>query len=167
MTSTGWAVTIVAILIIAGGGWWYIASTNTAPATIPTTNEPIATTTETGSNVPAGAGAGVDVQVTTPVVVTYTANGFSPATVTVPVGATVTFVNESGRNMWVGADEHPTHTEYDGTGRTTHCAASYTGEKPFDQCANTNSYSFTFTKAGTFDYHNHSNAQSTGRIVVQ
>lgn len=97
--------------------------------------------------------------------VRYTPNGFSPATMTVPLGTTVTFIDETGAGMWVGSDEHPSHTGYDGTSRSEHCAAGATPS--FDQCARSSSYEFTFAKAGTFDYHNHVNAQHHGSIVVE
>ncbi len=99
--------------------------------------------------------------------VTYSASGFSPATITIAKGGTVTFVDQAGTPMWVASDEHPSHTEFDGTSRTTHCATGYTGTKPFDQCGAGQSYSFMFSKVGTFDYHNHSAAQYTGKVVVQ
>jgi plastocyanin len=96
--------------------------------------------------------------------VRYEEDGFSPATITVPVGTTVTFVNASSREMWVGSDEHPSHTGYDGTSRSEHCAEGATPS--FDQCGRTDTYSFTFTKAGTFDYHDHVNAQYRGTVTV-
>lgn len=172
MNSTGWAVVIVVILLIAGGAWWYSTQ---APATPTQQNVNIetggtASTTETGSNVPAGVGAGVGATVSTAPTtasVTYGASGFSPATLTVKKGTTVTWTNSGAGNMWVAADEHPTHTEYDGTGRAEHCASGYSGAKPFDQCATGGSYSFTFDKAGSFDYHNHAAAQFTGKVVVE
>lgn len=101
-----------------------------------------------------------------PVTVTLTESGFSPETVTVNVGDTVRFVNNSSRNMWVGADEHPSHTQYDGTSRKEHCATMTS----FDQCVGTaqgTSWEFTFDKAGTFDYHNHVEASDTGTVVVK
>lgn len=100
------------------------------------------------------------------ITVSYTNAGFSPNTVTVKKGQTVMFLNETSGPMWVGADEHPSHTMYSGTSRTTHCAADYTGEKPFDQCGSGATYTFTFTKPGTWTYHNHAAAQAQGTIVV-
>lgn len=99
-------------------------------------------------------------------VVTYTDTGFSPASVTVSVGDTVRFVNSGTRDMWVGADEHPTHTEYDGTSKDEHCPNT-TGA--FDQCARSGpgtSWEFTFTKAGSFGYHNHAESDHVGTVVV-
>ncbi len=97
--------------------------------------------------------------------VRYTEEGFTPATITVPVGTSIMFVNESGREMWVGADEHPTHTNYDGTSKNEHCVEGEVSAS-FDQCTRGDSYSFTFTKAGTFDYHDHVNASYRGTVVV-
>ena len=48
----------------------------------------------------------------TPAVVTYTASGFSPTTVTISKGESVTWKNESNRRMWVASAVHPTHTIY-------------------------------------------------------
>lgn len=97
-------------------------------------------------------------------VVTYTANGFLPKTLTVHTGDTVTFVNESGRALWVGSDVHPTHTLYDGTTLKEHCASG--ANASFDQCGTGDTYSFTFTQAGAWKYHNHVQAGDVGTIVV-
>ncbi len=99
--------------------------------------------------------------------VTYTSAGFSPKSVTIAKGGTVTFVNQAGSAMWVASDPHPVHTSYDGTSRSQHCAAGYTGPKPFDQCSGTGNFTFTFDKAGSFGYHNHSNDNDAGTIIVQ
>lgn len=96
--------------------------------------------------------------------VTYTEAGFSPASITVKKGESVTFVNEGDGRMWVGADEHPTHTEYDGTSRSEHCMGGASAS--FDQCGAGDSYTFTFTKVGTWGYHNHALANHTGTVVV-
>lgn len=98
-------------------------------------------------------------------VVTYTNDGFSPQTVTVNVGDTVRFENESSGGMWVGSDVHPTHSKYDGTSRTQHCADG--GSDSFDQCGVGDVYEFTFDKTGSFGYHNHVNSSDNGTIVVE
>jgi plastocyanin len=89
--------------------------------------------------------------------------------VNVKIGDTVTFVNNSSHGMWVASNVHPTHTEYDGTDTHTHCTNGADNNGGFDECspvANGTSYSFTFTKAGTFSFHNHVNASDTGTVVV-
>jgi plastocyanin len=99
-------------------------------------------------------------------VISYTDSGFSPSTLTIKKGMTVTFVNQSSDEMWIGSDEHPSHTGYDGTSKDEHCAPGYTGVMPLDQCGTGASFSFTFTKAGTWSFHNHRNDDAHGSVTV-
>ncbi len=101
------------------------------------------------------------------VVITHANGSFSPNTVTIKKGTRVTFVNSEGAAMWVASDLHPTHTDFDGTNKSEHCAAGYTGPAPFDQCSSGDNFSFTFDKAGTWAYHNHLRASEIGTIIVQ
>lgn len=163
---TSTPIWIIAILIILGGAGWYYYSTTAPAATTDTnvtvtTNTNATTTTSTPTSTPAATAS------PTNTTVRYTAAGFTPSTVTVAKGSSVTFINESGADMWVASAEHPDHMSFDGTTRSTHCGANYTGPKPFDQCAKTNSYTFTFTKSGTFNYHNHSESEDVGTVIVQ
>jgi len=95
--------------------------------------------------------------------VTYEDGQFSPQTVTIKQGQTVRFESVGG-NMWVGVDQHPTHTEYDGTSLREHCNGQ---QKSFDQCEVGDTYSFTFDQAGEFGYHNHVNPSAGGTVIVQ
>jgi plastocyanin len=182
---------VVAVLVIAGAWYWYATSysansqpsTNTtintngngadySPNGTPGSNSPAPTDNSSSnagdnSGVSADVNAGVTTSAPKTATVTLTASGFSPKSITIAKGGTVTFVNQSGGSMWVASDQHPSHTEFDGTNRQAHCAAGYTGPKPFDQCGNGNSYMFTFDKAGSFSFHNHLNADMTGIVVVQ
>ena len=177
MTSSGWAVVVaILVVLIAGGAWWYTAQAPTIPAenTNPASGMPVPGSgvqeTEVINDAASGAAVAEAGTVSAPktITVTYNEKGFSPASVTIAKGDTVAFINSTPeRPMWVGADEHPNHTGYDSTDRSTHCAAGYSGPKPFDQCAKGDSYSFTFTKTGSFSYHNHASAQFGGTIVVQ
>ena len=99
--------------------------------------------------------------------ITYDGSSFSPASVTIAKGGTVTFTDTAGATMWVASALHPSHATYDSTSREEHCVSGYTGAKPFDQCASGASYSFTFDKAGTWQYHDHKNASAHGTVVVQ
>ena len=102
--------------------------------------------------------------------VTLTDAGFSPAIVTVSLGETVRFVNASSRGMWVGSDDHPTHTEYDGTSTREHCADGAATNGTFDQCTASptqSRYEYTFRKTGIFGYHNHVGASSVGTVIVK
>lgn len=85
--------------------------------------------------------------------VTLTSDGFSPATLTIKTGGTVTWVNKSGETATVNSDPHPTHTDY---------ALLNLGNFP-----DGGTLTLTFDKPGTFGYHNHLNPSVRGTITVQ
>lgn len=94
--------------------------------------------------------------------VTYTDAGYSPATMTVKKGETVTFTNRSSQSMWTASATHPTHRGYPTTGG---CLGS-----TFDACKGVqpgDSWSFQFAVSGIWNYHNHVNPGDTGTIVVE
>lgn len=153
---------LAVIIIIIVGVWMAISSSSSAPTT--TTNPPPPTTATETPPPPAPTGT-----TAAKTVITMTDSGFSPKNVTVAEGTTVTWVNNSSVPMWVASDVHPTHTDYDGTSKNAHCAAGYTGPTPLDECAGVpkgGTFTFTFTKAGTWPIHNHAAAQMTGTITV-
>ncbi|MDQ3018777.1 MAG: cupredoxin domain-containing protein [bacterium] len=86
--------------------------------------------------------------------VTLGDSGYTPLTTTINEGDTVTFTNDSSGKMWTASGPHPAHTAYPGFDEKT--AANH-GE----------SYSFTFTKPGTWSYHNHLNPAQKGTIIVE
>lgn len=98
--------------------------------------------------------------------VTYDGDNFSPASITIKQGGTVSFVDKSVSPMWIASNPHPVHTGYDGTNRETHCATGYVGSKPFDECSSGTSFSFMFSEIGSWGYHNHLNSGVTGTVVV-
>lgn len=153
-------VVVVVIIVLAGG--WFLSST--APVQAPGSETTVTNQMPVlGSTTPE-----MIVENTNPVVtVTYTDQGFSPKSVTVPLGTTVTFVNQSSGGMWVASAKHPSHTVYAGTSLSEHCPDT-TGTA-FDECkadAAGVSYSFTFAKAGTWGYHNHVQAADFGSVTV-
>ena len=167
MNNSIWIWILAAIIVIGGGIWWYESSQAPAMNAAQTSSTDMTGMTSTSSD------TGVSVGVTTGTIppmtatVTYSGTSFTPATVTIAQGGTVTFVDASGRGFWIASNPHPVHTGYDGTTRAVHCAAGYTGAAPFDQCVAGTSYSFTFNKTGTWPYHNHLGAQVGGTVVVQ
>lgn len=88
------------------------------------------------------------------IVVTYSDSGFAPKEISVSVGQTVRFVNESSGNMWVASAVHPEHSilpEFDDK------KAVSAGEN----------YEFTFAKIGKWNYHNHIKPSATGTVIVE
>lgn len=85
--------------------------------------------------------------------VTYDGETFNPPSLTVKLGQTVVFKNKSREAFWPAADLHPSHTlwsEFD----------------PKEPIAENTAWSFTFTKPGTWTYHNHIRPTQTGTITV-
>jgi len=150
-------IAIVVIALVVLGGYFLISSQAATPTEAPETSEQTESTSPTDDS---GEFASV---------ITYTDGGFSPDTLTASVGDTVRFTNNSSRGMWVGADDHPTHTSYDGTATREHCANGAATGGAFDMCRQASpgeSWEFTFTKAGTFEYHNHAQASHGGAVTV-
>lgn len=101
-------------------------------------------------------------------VVTYTDVGYSPKTLRIKKGETVTFKNESSRSLWTASGVHPTHRLYSGTSLDKHCPD--TSGTAFDACTGVvpgGAWSFTFAKTGTWNYHNHLNPSDIGTIAVE
>ena len=157
MNTTSWVAALAAVIIVGFGAWWYVAQA-------PTTETVSVTENNNDQGLPDdGVIAEVGVTVST-ASITYGPNGFSPAEVTIKVGDTVTWTNNGGSNMWVASAKHPTHIVYSGTTLAQHCGDAT--DVSFDQCKNSNTYSFTFNKAGTWAYHNHSGAGQFGKVIV-
>ena len=90
--------------------------------------------------------------------------GFTPNNVSIKVGDTVKFVDKNSGAMWVASAMHPSHVVYSGTTLNEHCPD--TAGTTFDQCEKGAEYSFTFTKTGSWGYHNHLNARMFGKVNV-
>ncbi|MBI4087822.1 hypothetical protein HY418_00355 [Candidatus Kaiserbacteria bacterium] len=163
---------ILALIVIAGGGYWLWQSSQAPAVSDGTSIAQDAVDDKPGADASAmpvpAAGATSETSVgATPMSATvmYDGNSFSPAAVSIKQGGTVTFETTRG-SMWIASARHPDHLVYDGTSRNEHCASGYSGAEPFDQCASGTTYSFTFDKAGIWNYHDHMNASAFGSVTV-
>lgn len=86
-------------------------------------------------------------------VISMTSSGFSPSTLEIAPGTTVSFRNDGVRNHWPASAVHPTHQEYPGFDALR--AIPPGGH-----------YSFTFENPGTWRYHDHLNPAKTATITV-
>lgn len=148
-------VIVIIILIIAIGAVVSMSGNQTPAPAISSDQTQTAPIPETPTPTPPVTVA----TATPPVIITshsvsYTDSGFSPKTLTVKNGESVTFLNNSSGRMWVASDPHPAHTDLPGFDEL---AAVGPGE----------AWSYTFTKIGTHGYHNHANHTMTGTIFVQ
>ncbi len=145
---------ILLIVLIAVGGFIIFGKKTEAPTTnAPSTgaeNAPVQTTPKTETVVPPVSETIAPQTLT----VTYSDAGYSPRTITIKVGDSVSFVNNSTHGMWTASNPHPQHTDFSAFDAKR---AYVAGE----------SYSFTFAKAGTFNYHNHVRSFDQGTVVVK
>ncbi len=84
--------------------------------------------------------------------ITYSDNGFSPATTTVKSGSTITIKNTSSGPLQFDSDPHPEHTE--------------DPELNVGLIEAGSSKQVTVTTTGSHGYHNHLSSGDTGTIVV-
>lgn len=137
---------VVALVVVLAG--YYLVKGYQSPAS-QTQNQPVTVKTVTPTRV-----AATSAEVKAKVTADYTDSGFTPKTVTVKLGDTVTWTNKSGKAMWVASAPHPVHTDLPG----------------FDQLKSVgkgDTYSYTFTKVGSWKYHNHLGPTDTGTVVVK
>lgn len=87
------------------------------------------------------------------ITVVRTPDGYEPKDITIKVGDTVEWVNESGEYHWPASDLHPTH-------------GVYPEFDPMAPVAPDTAWQFTFTQAGEWRYHDHIRANKTGTVVV-
>lgn len=143
--------TVLILIIIVLGGYFLLKNPK---AQAPTIETPVISTStgDTDNSVPSANQN----------VITYTNTGYSPSTLTVQVGTTVTFKNESSMAMWAASASHPTHKVYPTTGG---CLGS-----TFDACRGIqpgDSWSFKFDIAGNWKYHDHLKPSFFGTIIVK
>lgn len=85
--------------------------------------------------------------------VVVTANGYEPKNITIKQGDKVSWTNQSGTEVTVNSDVHPTHLLW-----------------PFLNLGNFKQgemVSVIFEKAGTYTYHNHFNSSQVGSVKVE
>src|SRR5688572_2163589 len=153
------SIASVLLLVGAGCGAQTDSQVNVGADVNVQTPPPSAPPTGAGAGADAGAdvnvdlgdgavdvGAGAELKAD----VSITAGGtFSPATITVKKGTTVTWTNAGSAKVWIASDPHPVHNGYPGFDSGTDLSA---GE----------SFSFTFDRPGSWGYHNHLNASVRG-----
>jgi len=157
-SSAVWVIVVVVLLVVGGIGYALstrnnggsdntnIANSNT---NVSNTNKAVNQNTN-ASNVNSSV---------TPLsrTISVTSSGFNPSSFTINVNDTVTWKNNTSLTVYVAPDDHPTHIKYGSSWPDTGAGNISSGQ----------SYAFTFTKAGTYTYHNHLNSSMTGTIIVQ
>jgi len=139
-------IIVVLLVIVVGGGYLYMKKNSTTQQpSAPAMQQKTQSTTEKSQP--------STMQKASSHAVSYGENGFEPNSITIKVGETVTWTNNDSDEMWVASNPHPTHTDYPGFDELKSVTKGQT-------------YSFTFTKEGTWGYHNHLNPGQKGVVVV-
>lgn len=140
-------ILILMVLVVLGIGGYLVYQNYLSRSVVPTVTETITTTPQSREQVEQGIPAGK---------VNITNTGFVPETITIKVGQTITFVNKSAQPHHIAAAPFPSHNslpEFD------------SGE---DSLNTNDSYTFTFEKAGTFNYQDDLNPlKFQGTVVVE
>jgi len=153
-------ITIVIIALALVGGYFLLkGNTQTPPSFSQQPNESLQTNIIVQPS-PNQSGEKYEIK--------YTDSGYSPKELTVKVGDTVTWKNESSHGMWTASAIHPTHVIYSGSSLDEHCPDAE--NTSFDECKSAQPgefWSFRFDKKGTWRYHNHVQAAHFGAIVTE
>jgi plastocyanin len=86
------------------------------------------------------------------VTITLNKNGFTPSQVTIKTGTAVRWKNESGSQETVNSDNYPTNQLH--------------RELNFGVFTNDSTVVHTFTKPGTYSYHNQFHHEQEGKVIV-
>ena len=158
MNKNGYLLLGIIIVIIIGIIYFTMDTPTTPTPVAPnpiiqtepvSTSTPVVTATSTATSTPTSIASTTKTHT-----ITYTETGFSPADLTIKTGETIVFKNNSARAFWPASNDHPSHTIYPEFDPKKTIAA---GE----------SWSFTFTKVGSWKYHDHRAANLGGTITVK
>ena len=150
------AIVLILIVVILGG--YFLLNNKKVQAPSTNTETPKTLSTETPATN----------QTSKQYVITYTDAGYSPSTLTIKLGDTVTWANDSSLNMWPASAMLPSHIVYSGTSISEHCPD--TAGTSFDACkgiTSGNSWDFIFNTKGSWKYHDHLSPSFFGTIVVE
>ncbi len=135
-------VVVVAVLLLGG----YLLMNGSKK---PTSSNNSSTNTNTSTNNSTTASDSVTV--------TYTDSGFTPSSVTLKKGGTLTWKNDASDQVQIGVNPHPVHT---GNRAITN------GEFTLDLNPG-DTKTITINDTGTFGYHDHLDPTISGTIIVQ
>ena len=154
----GIIIAVIIVVIIGAFAWFFYASNQTKTedsAATTTQEEPESTSTSSENK------NEIDLseknEITAGSKVTYSDSGFSPGSITVKSGASITWVNDSSSTVQVGSANHPTHT----------INQQLTGDEFVIELAPGESKTVQLEKTGNWGYHDHLKPSITGSIAVE
>lgn len=168
---------VAAVVVLAVSGFFVM---NQAPSAAPQAAQPEAVQEDsrnigvgvheiaTAEVTKAAGSAPETVESAAALTVEMSSSGFSPDSLTVKAGDTVTFLAVDGSNRWPASAFHPTHTAYPGS--NIQKCGSGEEESIFDSCGGVpdgQSWSFRFDERGSWNYHDHEDSKVFGKIIVE
>lgn len=139
-------IAVVVIALLGGIIIWYLngrpAADNIPAPTNPSATSPSGNDTTPENTAPAAS-----------TTITYDGSGFTPSSLRVAAGSTITVINNSSRELDFASDPHPTHTS--------------NAELNEGSVAPGESRDFTVSEKGTWGFHDHLNASAQGTIIVE
>ena len=156
------AAFLIALLLIVAAAAGCASQQPPASPSTPAANPPLPSTPAANPPSPSSSSGGGSH------IIEITASGYTPNPLTVKAGDTVVWVNKDTQQHWPASALHPTHKVYpDSDIRKCNTIEQST---IFDACkgmAQGETFSFTFTEKGTWQYHDHLTAGRSGTIVVE
>ncbi len=145
MNKTNKIIALGALVVIIAVGVWAIANNNK--------KSPETTPTNSSQNSSQSANESSDTADDVGAVVTYNADGFSPATFSVKSGQKIKILNETDDTIEFASDPHPVHTA--------------NPEMNSEDIAPGQIKEVTVTKKGEWGFHNHYNPSKRGTLTVE
>ena len=136
-------IAVAVVVIVVGAGFFLLKGGQKTETKTETTNQETQTSTP---NPPA-------TEENQTGMIAYADGKFSPSSLTVKSGSTVTIMNKSSDVIQVDSNPHPAHTD------NTELNVGTIGASE--------TRTFTITKAGSWRYHNHLESSEGGTIIVE
>lgn len=150
--SKNWWIVIIIVIVLVFLGWWWMQSQKNQTASQPQTPA-VTSTIQTPAPSAEESTTSGSMEKKEEYTIKITPTGFSPKTLTIKVGATVTWMNDDSTVHQVNSAPHPTHTDY----QPLNLGSIQPG----------GSKSLTFPVAGTYKYHDHLNPTLFGSVTVE
>ncbi|HSH55888.1 MAG TPA: cupredoxin domain-containing protein [Candidatus Limnocylindrales bacterium] len=142
---------ILGVLVVLGAGAFALTRSNPAGTQTAITIQP--TPEQTANETQSGAVGAETPAATNGATVTYTETGFSPETVRLKAGTTLTVTNDSNRALQFDSDPHPQHTA--------------NPELNLEIIESGATKTVVVKKTGSHGIHNHVSARDTGTVIVE
>ena len=145
MNKTGVIIAVIALLVI-GGGVFALTSNSDEPTSSTTQSSDQGSPSQNATDT---TGDSTDSTNT----ITYTDDGFSPVSLTVAAGTTITVKNDSSGILQFSSNPHPEHTDEE--------------DLNLKSLSPGKTATFTVSRTGSFGFHNHLNEEHDGTLVVE